>query len=120
MINIKMGKEIGQIAEFLKYEDMPISKIDKLFGKICSTRNRSETVNNPHATHLRPKGTVVLICFIDSEKCDGLFVDSVACAYNKSENRAVETYKRNADYCFKQLQDSVRKIPLELIEKVSL
>ncbi|GFH52355.1 hypothetical protein CTEN210_08831 [Chaetoceros tenuissimus] len=121
MINIKMGKEIGQIAEFLKYEDMPMSKIDKLFGKLQTfDSNRSETVSNLHATHLQAKNTTVLICFIDSEKSDGLFFDMVTCTWNKSENRPAETYKRNADYCFKQLQDSVRKIPLELLEKVSL
>ena len=121
MINIKMGKEIGQIAKFLKYEDMPLSKIDKLFGKLQSfAPNRSETVKNLHATNVQPKNTTVLLWFIDSEKKDGLFLDSVICTWNKSENRPAETYKRNADYCFKQLQDSVQKIPLELLEKVSL
>ena len=108
VIYIKLGKELGKISDFVKYEKMPKSEIKKL--------KENMSVN----TDLPQQPVMVLVAYKDIET-DSIFrYDAKTCFLDTSGNRSVETYKRNANYCFKQLQDSVKKIPLELLEKVSL
>ena len=110
VIYVKMGKELGKISDFVKYRKMPKSEIKTLIG--------NSIVKIPPHVQQPPAMMMVIFMNIDT---DTIFeYDNSTRKLNAPGDRSEETYKRNADYCFKQLQDSVKQIPSELVEKVSL
>ena len=114
VIYVKMGKELGQITNFVKYEDMPKSDFKMVAEKVAKNSVIFEIP--PHVQQT----VMTLIVYKNIETDAFLHNDRHICKLNKSGHRSVETYKRNADYCFKQLQDLVKKMPPNLVEKVSL
>jgi hypothetical protein len=113
VIDVKMGKELGQITNFVKYEDMPKSDFKMVAEKVA---NNVIFDIPPHVQ----QAVMTLIVYRNIETDAFLYMDRHICKLNKSGYRPVETYKRNADYCFKQLQDLIKKIPSNLVEKVNL
>ncbi|GFH52345.1 predicted protein [Chaetoceros tenuissimus] len=113
VIYVKMGKELGQITSFVKYEDMPKSDFKMVAEKVA---NNVIFEIPPHVQQT----VMTLIVYKNIETDTYLHRDRHICKLNKSGNTSVETYKRNADYCFKQLQDLVKKMPSDLVEKVSM
>ncbi|GFH52354.1 predicted protein [Chaetoceros tenuissimus] len=115
VIYVKLGKELGKISDFVKYRKMPKSEIKTLMGNDSSC---DYIVKIP--PHVKQPPAMMMVIFMNVDTDTVLEYDNSTRKLNAPGDRSEETYKRNADYCFKQLQDSVKKIPSELIEKVSL
>lgn len=72
----------------------------------------------PYLQQLLP--VMVMVVCRNIETNIDLYLDHNDHNLNTSGDESVETYKRNVDYCSKQLQDSVKQIPSHVVEKVSL
>ncbi|GFH52343.1 hypothetical protein CTEN210_08819 [Chaetoceros tenuissimus] len=132
-IHLKMGKEPGQIAEFLNYEVKPLSELKTLNNGMADMASKKEqeymteygldVQNNPRLLESRkrdPNVIMIVICFQDKDTYSMYAIDSVFLPLDSSGKVTVKKCKKDADVCFKQLQDLLKKMPSELVEKVSM
>ncbi|GFH52357.1 hypothetical protein CTEN210_08833 [Chaetoceros tenuissimus] len=115
VVYVQLGKELGQITNFIKYEDMPKSEFKKLM-KDASVNDIREIP--PNLLHKPPVMAVVL--YKDIETNAELGVEGQMCILNKLGKGSVKKRKKDADHSFKQLQSFFEKMPSHIIEKVTL
>lgn len=115
VIYVSLGKELGQITNFIKYQDMPKSEFKRLM-KNASVNDIKEIPSN--LLHKPPVMAVVL--YKDIETNSELGLDGQMCTLNKLGKGTVKKRKKDADHSFKQLQSFFEKMPSHIIEKVTL
>ncbi|GFH57264.1 hypothetical protein CTEN210_13740 [Chaetoceros tenuissimus] len=116
VVNVKMGKEIGQISQLLNYRVMPIAafkeckeEVEKCFSHVEDTKSRP----------LLCTETAIKTLFVDAELCFA-FDFVLYCEVNVTQNKTAKQCKKAADKYFKKLQQEVKEMPSDLLEKVSL
>ena len=134
MFHLKMGKEIGQIAEFVKYEIKSIDEIIKdLTEVIKSKKDRQEVImnqmdvhNSPNLLEARkknPKTILAVTVYVDTDTKSMFYTDSGICDVSEIDvvgNLFVECCKTSADNFFKELQELVKRLPTDFVKSVSL
>ena len=116
MVKMLMGKEIGQISEFFKFRVVSIAEfkeykedIQKFVIHVEDTEFRS----------LPSTEMAIETLFVDSDVCFG-FEYTVLCGVNVTKNKTAKQCKKAADKHFRKLQKSIKEMPSDLLEKVSL
>lgn len=132
VLRIKLGKEIGEIAELVEYDVASLPAIRKLTEvRVKSTKKQQLVVSNEidilkspkllKARQHNPKNIMMVICFMDTETATAFIADSEVCELPLvRKGSKVKTCNRDAKKYFKQLQGMVKEVPSELVEKVSL
>jgi hypothetical protein len=110
---------------------MTIDKMKELARTMSGTRkqldflieNEMDVYNSPKLLQSRlryPRNIMMVTGYIDTETRSAFFMDSGLCELIDSGSGSVKTCKRDADYCFNQLQQMVKQMPSGLVQKVSL
>ncbi|GFH61292.1 hypothetical protein CTEN210_17768 [Chaetoceros tenuissimus] len=124
IVELRMRHEIGQIYEFEKYRVVSVSVFQRHFDYMRSKRSgyREVSLGELDATaspQHSAKKMMVPILFEDGVTgC--FFFSSISFDETLSGNTCVRKSKKDADKCFRKLQQLVKQMPSELIEKVSL
>ncbi|GFH61354.1 hypothetical protein CTEN210_17830 [Chaetoceros tenuissimus] len=112
VVDMKMGKEIGQISQLLDYKLWPMDK----FEKVENVFNHVEGISSQPSSCTE---TAIKVLFLDIEiSCS--FEYTVFCGVNVIRNKTAKQCKKAADKHFRKLQQSVKEMPSDLLEKVSL
>ena len=132
-IHLRIGKVPGQITEFLNYAVKPLSELKTLNNRMASMASKKEreymtkygldVQNNPRLLEARkrdPNTIMIVIYFQDIDLLSMYALDSVFLSLEKSGKASVKKCKRDADACFKELQGLVKKMPSDLVKKVSM
>ena len=132
VIHLRMGKEIGQIAELVTYEVKHIAEIIvNMKMRVLSKRKQKELIENEldvrnspkllKARQQNPNNIMMVICFVDMETGTTFIADSEVCELPMiPKGNKVKTCNRDAKKYFKELQGVVKEMPSELVKKVSL
>ncbi|GFH52341.1 hypothetical protein CTEN210_08817 [Chaetoceros tenuissimus] len=131
LVHLKIGKDIGKIEQFVKYEVMTLDEMKELARTMTGTRQQLEYVienemdvhNSPKLLQSRlryPKNIMMVTGYVDTETRSVFFMDSGLCELIDLGSGSFKTCKRDADYCFNQLQQMVKQMPSGLVKKVSL
>ncbi|GFH61291.1 hypothetical protein CTEN210_17767 [Chaetoceros tenuissimus] len=117
MISMVMGKEIGQISHLLGYKVMTIAEL-----KECKEKSKIFVIHVEDIIGPQPlpcTDIAIEIFFVDPEKCVA-FEYTVFCKVNNMQNKTAKQCKKAADKHYRKLQQSVKEMPSDLLEKVSL
>ncbi|GFH61295.1 hypothetical protein CTEN210_17771 [Chaetoceros tenuissimus] len=116
VIYMKVGKEIGQISRLLHYGIVSIAEFEEYKERLEKLVIRVEdTESRPHSCTEMAIETL----FVDFDTCF-CFDHSVFCGVNATQNKTAKQCKKAADKHFRKLQQSVKEMPSDLLEKVSL
>ena len=116
VVYMRMGEEIGQISEFYEYEVVSMAQfkeckveVENLFIHVKDIESRP-----PSCTEMAIKTLFVdqMVCFT--------FDVVVYCEANVTQNKTAKQCKKAADKHFQKLQQLVKDMPSDLLEKVSL
>ena len=117
IVNMKMGRGIGQISQFLEYHVVPIAESKKFkeaenfFIHVEDTESRSRQYTE--------MAILVETFFVDPDTSFA-FDFVLHCEVNVTQNKTANQCKKAADKYFRKLQQEVKEMPSDLLEKVSL
>ncbi|GFH48028.1 hypothetical protein CTEN210_04504 [Chaetoceros tenuissimus] len=116
IVNMNMGKEIGQISQFLDYKLVSIAEFKQIKEELEKYIIHVEDIASqpPSCTEM-----AIETLFIDFETCVD-FEYIVFCEVDGMRNKTAKQCKKAADKQFRKLQKSVKEMPVDLLEKVSL
>ena len=133
VIHVRMGKEIGQIAELVTYgvEHIAEKIMVNMKMRVRSKKKQKQFIQNEldvrnspkllMARQQNPNNIMMVICFVDMETETTFIVDSEICELPMvPKGKKVKTCNRDAKKYFKELQGMVKEMPSDLVEKVSL
>ncbi|GFH53815.1 hypothetical protein CTEN210_10291 [Chaetoceros tenuissimus] len=112
VIYVKLGKELGQITNFVKYEDMPQSDF------MASAQKAFPNSEIPKIPPHLQQSVIVAVAYKNIETDAYLAFDRQICTLNTLGSRTTNRYKKDANDYFKQLQELVKKMPSHFVEKV--
>ncbi|GFH52346.1 hypothetical protein CTEN210_08822 [Chaetoceros tenuissimus] len=110
VIYVKLGKDLGQITNFVKYQDMSQSDF-KMVAEKADIFEIPPQMQQP---------VFVVVAYKNIETGTSIYLDRQICTLNKLGNRTTKRYKKDTDDSFKQLGGLVKQMPSDLVEKVSL
>ncbi|GFH48029.1 hypothetical protein CTEN210_04505 [Chaetoceros tenuissimus] len=116
VVYTRMGKEIGQISQLLHYQVVSIAEFKEYKEDI---QEFVIHVGDIESRSLPCTDMAIETLFTDSNICFG-FDHTVLCAVNVIQNKSPKQCKKAADKHFRKLQKSVKEMPSDLLEKVSL
>ena len=117
IVNMKMGRGIGQISQFLEYNVVSIAESKKFkeaenfFIHVEDAESRSR-----QCTEMT---MLVETLFVDPDTSFA-FDFVLQCEVNVTQNKTAKQCKKAADKHFQKLQQLVKDMPSDLLEKVSL
>ncbi|GFH61299.1 hypothetical protein CTEN210_17775 [Chaetoceros tenuissimus] len=114
---MKMGQDIGQISKFLEYKVMTIAEFKEFKEDVGNFVTRVEDIIEPQQLTFTDIATKIL--FVDADACFA-FEHTVFCGVNDMKNKTAKQCKKAAEKHFRKLQLEVKKMPADLLEKMSL